>query len=81
MNSAEAFIAIDTCVKAISEDFDGELTLETDLVGEEILDSLDSMNFLFDLEQHIGVKIPQIDEDYDDFMVGSLVELIVQATS
>lgn len=63
-------------VRDVNEEFEGEITEQTDLVGEEILDSLDSMNFLFELEKRLGHKIEGIDEDYDDFRVSAVIDLI-----
>lgn len=77
MNQQEAFNIIKKSVAIVCPNFDGDLTLETDLMAEEILDSLDSMSFLFELETLVGKSIPQIDEDFEDFQVSKLVELIV----
>lgn len=48
----------------------------TDLVESGVLDSLDVMNFLFQLEKRLGVKLKSIDMDYNDFRVSSLVDVI-----
>lgn len=48
----------------------------TDLVGDGILDSLDVMNFLFELEQSLGRRLEGIAEDHTDFRVSTLVALI-----
>lgn len=55
--------------------------METDLVGEEIVDSLDSMNFLFELETALGYPLSKIDESFDDFRVGTLIDLILSEQS
>jgi hypothetical protein len=39
------------------------------------------MTFLFELENDLGSKLEAIDETYDDFRVGALVDIVVQATS
>jgi acyl carrier protein len=46
-----------------------------------LLDSLDSMTFLFELENDLNTKLDAIDETYDDFRVGAIVDIVVQATS
>ncbi len=63
-------------VLAVNEDFDGTITEDTDLVSDKILDSLDSMNFLFELEKRLDRQIEGINEDYDDFRVASILNLI-----
>ncbi len=47
-----------------------------DLVGDGLLDSLDTMNFLFKLETRLGAKLPSIDEDYSDYRVSALIDVI-----
>jgi acyl carrier protein len=51
---------------------------KTDLISEQIIDSLDTMNFLFQLEKRLGKKLPSIDEDYSDFRVGALIDVVVK---
>ena len=46
-----------------------------------MLDSLDSMTFLFELENDLGMKLEAIDETYEDFRVGSIVDIVVAATA
>jgi acyl carrier protein len=48
----------------------------TDLVGDGVLDSLDLMNFLFELEQALGRRLDGVAEDHTDFRVSTLVALI-----
>lgn len=50
-----------------------------DLVKEGYLDSLDAMAFLYELEQIHGRPLEQIGEDYSDFRVASLVEILMSA--
>jgi acyl carrier protein len=69
--------ALDTTVGTSADD----ITEATDLVGDGLLDSLDSMTFLFELEQDLGTKLEAIDETYEDFRVGAIVDIVVQATS
>lgn len=54
------------------------VTPQTDLVGEEIVDSLDLMNFLFEVEQTLGTKLTAVTEDYDDYRVASLMKVIAE---
>lgn len=56
---------------------DGSITEDTDLIGEGIVDSLDAMVFLFELEKSAGSKLTAIDEDYEDFRVGALIDAVL----
>ncbi len=62
-------------------DVTGVITEDTNLVDDGMLDSLDSMTFLFELENDLGIKLQAIDETYEDFRVGSIVDIVVQATA
>jgi len=55
------------------------VTQETDLLANDILDSLDVMNFLFEVEQRLGKKLTAIDETYNDFRIQSLIKVICAA--
>jgi acyl carrier protein len=81
MNRDEALAAITKALTATVGAADAELTEATNLVDDGLLDSLDSMTFLFELENDLGCKLDAIDETYDDFRVGSIVDIVVQATS
>ena len=79
MTRDEALAAITKALTATVGDVDAELAESTDLVGDGLLDSLDSMTFLFELENDLGCKLDAIDETYDDFRVGAIVDIVVQA--
>ena len=81
MNREEALAAITKALSATVGSVDGDITEATNLVDDGLLDSLDSMTFLFELENDLGSKLEAIDETYDDFRVGSIVDIVVQATS
>ncbi|HEB73522.1 MAG TPA: acyl carrier protein [Nitrospirae bacterium] len=60
MTEEEALRHITAAVQvAVSKDV--AITIETDLVEEDILDSLDSMVFVLELQDAIGKEIPDID--------------------
>ena len=59
-------------------DVDREITMETDLKADDVLDSLDLFSFLYELELLLDRKLEAIDEDYDDFRVSSLVHIITE---
>ena len=81
MTREEALAAISKALTATVGTLDGDLTEDANLIDDGLLDSLDSMTFLFELENDLGSKLEAIDETYDDFRVGSIVDIVVQATS
>lgn len=81
MTRDEALGAITKALTATVGDVSVTVTEDTDLVGEGVLDSLDSMTFLFELENDLGHKLSAIDENYDDFRVGAIVDIVVQAVA
>lgn len=81
MTREEALTAITKALTTTVGDVDGTIGEDTNLVEEGMLDSLDSMTFLFELENDLGMKLQAIDETYEDFRVGSIVDIVVAATS
>ncbi len=81
MTREEALTAITKALTTTVGDVDGTIGDDTNLVEEGMLDSLDSMTFLFELENDLGMKLEAIDETYEDFRVGSIVDIVVAATS
>lgn len=81
MTREDALVAIRKALTATVGDVEGEITEDTNLVEDGMLDSLDSMTFLFELENDLGRKLEAIDETYDDFRVGALVDIVVAATA
>ena len=77
MNRTEAFeLIIDSLKKAAN--IDGSAFSEnTDLLKEKIIDSLDSMTLLFEIENTLGVKL-DIEEDFEDFQISTLIDLITK---
>ena len=81
MTREEALAAISKALTATVGTLDGDLAEDANLIDDGLLDSLDSMTFLFQLEGDLGVKLDAIDETYEDFRVGALVDIVVAATS
>ena len=81
MTREDALAAITKALTTTVGDVDGTITEDTDLVEDGMLDSLDSMTFLFELENDLGMKLEAIDETYEDFRVGSIVDIVVAATA
>ncbi|MCB9992215.1 MAG: acyl carrier protein [Hyphomicrobiaceae bacterium] len=76
MTENEAFELIKKALDETAAGLSAKVTMDSHLTKDEIVDSLDSMNFLFELEQLLGHKIEAIDETFDDFRVKRLIELI-----
>lgn len=55
----------------------GPLDEKTNLVTDGVVDSLDLMNFLLQLETRIGKRLTAIDENFSDFRVSTLADLVV----
>ena len=77
MTQDEAFAMIRSALDATKPDLAGKVSEATHLIADGILDSLDSMNFLFELETLHGSKLSVIDETFDDFRVTRLIEILV----
>jgi acyl carrier protein len=76
MDRDHALDLIKKALEATSPGKSDNLKLETDLVKDGVVDSLDSMNFLFELETLNGAKLEAIDETFDDFRVARLIEIL-----
>lgn len=71
--------AIEMIVKALEKTAPGlskGVGRETHLLKDGVIDSLESMNFLFELEQMNGHRLTAIDENFDDFRVARLIEIL-----
>lgn len=76
MTNDEAFGLIKEALEQVSPGSAARVSEDSHLSEDEILDSLDLMNFLFELEHLNGGKIEAIDESYEDFRVSSLIKLL-----
>lgn len=76
MTEVEAYQLIVGAIAKVAPSKATSVTEDTDLLTEGVLDSLDVMNFLFELEQRLGRKLTAIDETYNDFRVRSLTKII-----
>ncbi|MEM8659871.1 MAG: hypothetical protein AAGF35_03200 [Pseudomonadota bacterium] len=77
MTREEAYSLIQQALDAMDPELAKKVTYSTDLIGEKIIDSLDSMNFLYELETLHGSKIDAIDDDYEDFRIESLIQHLI----
>lgn len=78
MTRTEAYRLIEESLVEVAPAAAAKLTESCHLVKDGLVDSLDGMNFLFELEQRLGLKLKAIDEDFDDFRVSRLVDIIVE---
>jgi acyl carrier protein len=76
MTEDEALALVRDALDATVPGAGAKADMSSDLVGDEILDSLDVMNFLFEVEQTLGRRLTSIAEDHTDFRVATLVALI-----
>ena len=75
----EAFAKIKTALDMTTPGLSEKVTVETHLVEDDILDSLDLMNFMFELEELHGSKIDEISETFDDYRVETLIGFMVKS--
>tara|TARA_A100001388_G_C28488117_1_gene365635 strand:+ start:119 stop:361 length:243 start_codon:yes stop_codon:yes gene_type:complete len=77
MNQKDALIAIKKALNSTQAEYSDEsIKLDTNLIEDGILDSLDAMSFLFELETIIDKKITEIDEEFEDFTIVRFVEIL-----
>ena len=80
MQADEALTIVQNALNEVLDD-PVEITAETDLIGEEILDSLDGMVFMMEIENASGKKLPEdidlVDEGY--YKVEKLVAFLTAA--
>lgn len=80
MTRDEALAMIKQALEKTSPGISVNVSEGTHLVDDKILDSLEVMNFLFELEQLRGSQIEAIDETFDDFRVSRLIEILTAAS-
>ena len=76
---AEIFNMIKIALERATKQSRGpEITEETHLLNSEILDSLDSLVFLMELENIVGVNLTESDENLSDdlFKVSELIKYV-----
>lgn len=65
-------------VKAVPQAANCELQPQTHLIKDGIMDSLDSMAFLYELEALCGGPLQAITDDFTDFRVQRLIDIVQQ---
>ncbi len=79
MTKDEAFKMIQSALDKVKPGSGAKATMASHLVDDGFVDSLDSMNFLFELENLNGGRLEAIDDTFNDFRVERLVEILVAA--
>ncbi len=77
MTEEEIYTLIKVTLNEIVPGASDIISLETDLINQGILDSLDAMRFIFSLEKKLGQKIAIITEDNIDLLVSSIISAIM----
>lgn len=75
----DAYAIIIQSLEKASPGASKKVTVDSHLINDEIIDSLDSMSFLFELEELLGKKLDEIDESFSDFRVRRLIEIVEAA--
>jgi len=75
MTNDEAFELIKQALDEVSEGASESLTMDTHLLEDDILDSLDAMSFMFELEKLLGKSLA-VDEEFSDFKITTLIDLM-----
>ena len=81
MNRDEAYNLVLAAYKKATKNDIEDLTEQTDLIGEGIIDSLDTMTILFEIDDAVDGKLG-VSDDYNGFKISQLVDLVlaVEAT-
>jgi len=79
MTEEQALAMIKAALEKTTPGLSGKVTPDVHLIKDKVIDSLDSMNFLFELEQLNGGSLDAIDETFDDFRVVRLIEILQTA--
>lgn len=76
MTDNEAFQLIIRAIKIAVPAAPIDILPATHLIKDGVIDSLDLMAFLFELEQLCGGELAEIDENFSDFTVGRLIQIV-----
>ena len=79
MDLQHAYALIKSALEKVSTGMSARVTEDTHLIKDGLLDSLDSMNFLFELETMHGSRLKEIDDTFEDFRIVRLAEILMNA--
>jgi len=78
MSRDEALIIIKKCLESVLEE-EVVITEESHLIDDEILDSLDSAVFIFEVESETSKKLPDGDiGEHDLYKVSKLIDYLLK---
>lgn len=78
MTREEAFALVVNSIEKATKNRPEGLTEDTDLVADDVIDSLDSMTILFEMEDAVGGSLG-VSDDYEDYKISALVDLVLNA--
>jgi acyl carrier protein len=76
MKQEQALSMILRALEAAVPGSSSAVTLDSHLVADRIIDSLDLMAFLYELERDCGDSLEEINDDFHDYRVVRLVEIL-----
>lgn len=76
MTSQEALAMIQRALETAVPGSSGKVTVSSHLVADGVIDSLDLMAFLYELEKDCGNNLDEITDDFHDYRVTRLVEML-----
>lgn len=79
MSKEDALELIKAALDKTQNGLGAKINENTHLINDKIIDSLDSMNFMFELEELYGSQLDVIDEAFDDYRVCRLIEILQTA--
>ncbi len=85
LSEQEAFDLVIRCLKevaAVGQDRLDEITMDTDLKAESLIDSLDALSVVFEIEKESGVRLPDRDVAEQGLLtMRGLVTFLVQKSA
>jgi len=81
MSNEEALELIKAALEKTKAGLSSKIDANTHLIKDKVIDSLDSMNFMFELEELHGAQLDAIDETFDDYRVSRLIEILQAAAA
>ena len=76
MTQQEALAMIHRALETAVPGSSSKVTMASHLVTDGVIDSLDLMAFLYELEKDCGDSLDEITDDFKDYRVTRLVEML-----
>lgn len=78
MDKTEALTLISDCVALVNPSAAEQVTEQSNLVDDGILDSLDAMTFVFNIEKRLGRKLNSVSNENSAFSVTHILSEITE---